>query len=35
MIEKTWNTKDEEMWCCFADFKKAFDIVAKENYARG
>jgi hypothetical protein len=31
IIEKTWDKKDEESWCYFVDFRKAFDIVPMEK----
>lgn len=27
LIEKVWDKQGEEVFCCFVDFKKAFDIV--------
>ena len=29
-IEKVWGDK-EEVFCCFVDFKKAFDIVPRDK----
>jgi hypothetical protein len=31
MVEKTWDSKNEELWCCFVDFRKAFDMVPREK----
>ena len=33
IIEKVWGDK-EEVFCCFVDFKKAFDTVPRDNLWR-
>ena len=27
----TWGKKCKDLWCCFVDFKKAFDTVSRES----
>jgi hypothetical protein len=31
MIEKTRYTKKAELWCCFMDFRKAFDMAPERE----
>jgi hypothetical protein len=31
MIEKTWDRKDGNLWCCLVDFRKAFDTLLREK----
>ncbi|KAH9319051.1 hypothetical protein KI387_020820, partial [Taxus chinensis] len=31
LIEKVWDTQGEEAFCCFVDFKKAFDTVPRKK----
>ena len=31
LIEKIWNNQGEEGYCCFVDFKKAFDMVPRDK----
>ena len=31
MIEKVWDTPGAEAFCCFVDFKKAFDTVPRNK----
>ncbi|XP_057862981.2 uncharacterized protein LOC131071237 [Cryptomeria japonica] len=31
LIEKIWDNQWEEAYCCFVDFKKAFDMVPKDK----
>ena len=33
-IEKVWNIQGEEAFCCFVDFKKAFDTVPRDKLWR-
>ena len=31
LIEKTWDKQGDEAFCCFVDFKKAFNIVPRDK----
>lgn len=31
LVEKVWNTPGKEAFCCFVDFKKAFDTVPQDK----
>lgn len=31
MVEKILDSKDEELWCCLTNFRKAFDMIQKEE----
>jgi len=31
LIEKIWDKQGETTYCCFVDFKKAFDIVPRDK----
>ena len=31
LIEKVWDTSGTEAFCCFVDFKKAFDTVPRNK----
>lgn len=34
MVEKVWDKQGNEVFCCFVDFKKAFDTVPRSNGVR-
>ncbi|KAH9329440.1 hypothetical protein KI387_001548, partial [Taxus chinensis] len=31
LIEKVWDTQGEDIFCCFVDFKKAFDTLPRDK----
>jgi len=35
IVNTTWDNKGKDLWCCFFDLLKVFDIAQERNYGKG